>query len=135
MINAEDVNGTTAFVDPVNDPVCTAPGAMAASQRAEQRLADAVRIDRERGITDFFTAPRYDGWPLVMLRAAEAGSPAPGGARDRRLADAGTQSARRGARRGRGPARYWSRLSKASQQMTRWPLFSARASDLCEGNP
>jgi hypothetical protein len=53
MINVEDVNGTTAFVDPVNDPVCTAPGAMAASQRAEQRLADAVRIDRERGSTEF----------------------------------------------------------------------------------
>jgi len=53
MINVEDVNDTTAFVDPVNDPVCTAPGAMAASQRPEQRLADAVRIDRERGIAEF----------------------------------------------------------------------------------
>ena len=36
----------------------------------------------------FFTAPGYDGWPLVMLRLAEVGVRAPEGAGHRRLADA-----------------------------------------------
>ena len=53
----------------------------------------------------FFTAPGYDGWPLVMLRlaaraaaAAGSGRRAPGGTGDRRLADACAGRARRRAR-------------------------------------
>ena len=36
----------------------------------------------------FFTAPGYDGWPLVMLRLARGQPRSPDRARDRRLADA-----------------------------------------------
>ena len=36
----------------------------------------------------FFTAPGYDGWPLVMLRLEAVERQAAEGARDRRVADA-----------------------------------------------
>ena len=53
VINVGDLNGTAAVVDPINDPVCAAPGAMAAGQGPGQRLADAVWIDRQRGMAEF----------------------------------------------------------------------------------
>ena len=39
-------------VDAVDDPVGAAPGAMAAGQRAEERLPDPVRADSECGLTE-----------------------------------------------------------------------------------
>lgn len=38
--------------DPVDDAVGAVPGAVTASERPGQRLADLVRIDRERGIAE-----------------------------------------------------------------------------------
>ena len=52
VIDVEDVHGAAVLIDAVDDPVRAAPGAMAARQRAEQRLADAVRAHRERHGTE-----------------------------------------------------------------------------------
>jgi hypothetical protein len=51
VVDVEDVDGAGVLVDPVDDPVGTAPSSMTAGQGAEQRFADAVRIDREGGLT------------------------------------------------------------------------------------
>lgn len=53
VVDVEDMDGADVFLDPVDDPISTAPGSVTASQWAEQRLANAVRIDRERGLAEF----------------------------------------------------------------------------------
>ena len=53
VVNVEEMDDGGGFVDAVYDPVGSAPGFVAAGQRAEQRLADAVRIDGERGVAEF----------------------------------------------------------------------------------
>jgi len=53
VVDVEDVDGAVVFVDPVNDPVGSAAGSVTASQRAEQGLADAVRVGREGGLAEF----------------------------------------------------------------------------------
>src|SRR6266487_1196847 len=70
VIDVEDVHGAGAFVDPVDDPVGAPAGAVAAGEGPEERLADAVRADRERGIAELeyrgchgFGQPRYDRAP------------------------------------------------------------------------
>jgi hypothetical protein len=52
VVNVEEMDDGGGFVDAVYDPVGSAPGSVAAGQRAEQRLADAVRIDGERGVAE-----------------------------------------------------------------------------------
>jgi hypothetical protein len=49
VINVEDVDNSTALVDPVDDAICPAPGAVAASE-LEHRFADPVRVARKPGI-------------------------------------------------------------------------------------
>src|ERR1017187_900421 len=53
MLDVEDMNRARGFVDAVDDPVGTAPGAVAAGQRAEERLPDAVRAEGKRGLAEF----------------------------------------------------------------------------------
>ena len=45
VVDVEDVYGAVGFVDPVNDPVGAAAGSVTACEGAEQRFADAVRVD------------------------------------------------------------------------------------------
>jgi hypothetical protein len=53
VVNVEDVDNSAALVDPVDDAICAAPGAMAASsERPEQRSADTVRVARKPGIAN-----------------------------------------------------------------------------------
>jgi hypothetical protein len=53
VADVEDVEGAGVFVDPVDDPAGAAPGSMTAGQRAEQRFADPVRVDRQGGLAEF----------------------------------------------------------------------------------
>ena len=57
MVDVEDVDGVVFFVDPVDDPVGAAAGSVTTRQRAEQRFADAVRVDREGGLAEFQNPP------------------------------------------------------------------------------
>jgi hypothetical protein len=50
VVNIEDVDNATVFVDPVDDAISAASGAVTAGKRPEQRPADLVRIDCKRGI-------------------------------------------------------------------------------------
>jgi hypothetical protein len=52
VVNVEDMDDAGRFVNAVHDPIGSAPGSVAAGQRAEQGLADAVRIDSKRGVTE-----------------------------------------------------------------------------------
>ena len=52
MIDVENVNDAAAFIDPVDDAIRAARGTMTAGQRAEQRLADPVRVDRECSLAE-----------------------------------------------------------------------------------
>ena len=47
-VDIEDVDNAAVLVDLVDGAVGTAPGAMTASERPEQRLADSVRVARKR---------------------------------------------------------------------------------------
>jgi hypothetical protein len=112
--NVEDMDDAGGFVDAVHDPVGATPGSVAAGQRAEQGLADAVRIDRKRGIAEFqdgrgdgLGQPRGDGAPGCGLEADVIPLPRwdghlPGGAAPgqvlahRRQVRAGLTSAERG---------------------------------------
>lgn len=53
VINVEDMDDAGGFVDAVHDPVSATPSSVTTGQRAEQGLADAVRIARKRGIAEF----------------------------------------------------------------------------------
>jgi hypothetical protein len=46
VIDVEDVDNAAVLVDPVNDAIGAAPGAVTASERPEQRLADPLRVSR-----------------------------------------------------------------------------------------
>jgi hypothetical protein len=62
VADVEDVDGAGIFVDPVDDPVGAAPGSVTAGQRAEQRFADPVRVDRrQRTYRDGINAPYKRG--------------------------------------------------------------------------
>jgi hypothetical protein len=52
MVDVEDVDSARVLVDAVHDPVGSPPGTMAAGQRAEQGLADAMWVDRERRVAE-----------------------------------------------------------------------------------
>jgi hypothetical protein len=47
VIDVEDMDYASGFIDAVHDPVGAAPGAVTAGQRAEQRHADTLRIDSQ----------------------------------------------------------------------------------------
>ena len=51
--NVERMHHAVSFIDSVHDPVGSAPGAVAAGQRTNERLTDAVRIDGKRGGAEF----------------------------------------------------------------------------------
>src|SRR5260370_27831461 len=53
VVDVEDVHGAGVFVDAVDEPVGSAPGAVAAGEGGEQRLADTVWADSERGVAEF----------------------------------------------------------------------------------
>ena len=46
VVDIEDVDHAAALIDPVDDAVGAAPGAMTAGKRPEQRFADPLRVDR-----------------------------------------------------------------------------------------
>ena len=50
VVNVKDVDNSAGLVDPVDDAISAAPGAVAASERPEQRLADPVRVACKPGI-------------------------------------------------------------------------------------
>ena len=53
MINVEHMNDAGVLVDPVHDAIGTAPGAVTTSERAEQWLANAMRVGCKRSIAEF----------------------------------------------------------------------------------
>src|SRR5438034_1238832 len=53
VVNVEDMDGAAVFIDPVDDPVGAAAGSVTACERAEQRFAGAVRVDRQGGLAEF----------------------------------------------------------------------------------
>jgi hypothetical protein len=75
VVDVEDVNNSIALVDPVDDAICAAPCAVAASQRPEQRFADPVRVAaRKPGIaklqhggSNSFRKPMGDRSPCGRL--------------------------------------------------------------------
>ncbi len=52
MANIEDMDNAAVFIDPVDDAIGAAPGAVTTGERPEQRLADPVRVDSEGGIAE-----------------------------------------------------------------------------------
>ncbi len=58
MIHVENVNDAAVLVDPVDDAIGAATGTMTARQPPQQRLVDAVRIDR-LGAEQFFSQHGY----------------------------------------------------------------------------
>lgn len=50
VVDIKDVYQEGGFIDPVDDPVGASPGTVTSGEGPEQRLADAMRVDRERGI-------------------------------------------------------------------------------------
>lgn len=53
VVDVEDVDGAIGLVDPVDDPVGAAAGSVTSCEGAEQRFADAVRVDGEGGPAEF----------------------------------------------------------------------------------
>src|SRR6516162_2897644 len=52
VVNIEDVHHAAALIDPVDDAIGAAPSAVTSGERPEQRLADPMRVDRERSIAE-----------------------------------------------------------------------------------
>lgn len=52
VVDIEDVDHAADLIDPVDDAISAAPGAVAARKRPEQWLADPLRIDRQCGIAE-----------------------------------------------------------------------------------
>ena len=52
VVDVEDVHNPAALLDPVDDAVSPAPGAVTSRQWPEQRLPDPLRIDRKRSIAE-----------------------------------------------------------------------------------
>ncbi len=52
MVNIEDVYDAAVLIDPVDDAISTASRTVTAGQRPEQWLADSLRVDPKRGITE-----------------------------------------------------------------------------------
>lgn len=46
VVNIEDVDNVVVLIDPVDDAVSAAPGAMTASERPEERLARSEPLQR-----------------------------------------------------------------------------------------
>jgi hypothetical protein len=46
MVNVEDMDNAAVLIDPVHDAIGTAPSAVTASERPEERLANPLRVDR-----------------------------------------------------------------------------------------
>jgi hypothetical protein len=72
VVNIEDVDKVLALVDPVENAVSTAQGAVTASERPKKRLADPVRVDRQRGIANSSTAAATASgsrWAIAGLAA------------------------------------------------------------------
>ena len=46
VVNIEDMDNAAVLIDPVNDAIGAAPGAVTANEWPEQRLADPVGVDR-----------------------------------------------------------------------------------------
>ena len=65
VINVEDMDDAGGFVDAVHDPVGATQGSVAAGQRAEQGLADAVRSAGRRGRECLYSSYL---WPVMALR-------------------------------------------------------------------
>ncbi len=53
VVNIEHVNDTGLFVDAVDDTVGSAPCAVTASQRAEERFTDPARAQGQGSLTEF----------------------------------------------------------------------------------
>ncbi len=52
MIDVEDMDSVAVLVDPVDDAVSAAACTLASGEWPEQRLADPVRVYRQRGVAE-----------------------------------------------------------------------------------
>jgi hypothetical protein len=52
VVNVEDVYRTAVLVDPADDAIRAAPRAVTTGEWPEQRLADAIRVDRKCSIAE-----------------------------------------------------------------------------------
>jgi hypothetical protein len=59
VVDVEYLDDASLLVDAVDDPVGAAPGTVASSQRAEQRLADPTRPQRQRCLTELENRRRH----------------------------------------------------------------------------
>lgn len=50
VVDIKDVDHVAVLIDPIHDAIGAAPGAVTPGKRPEQRLADPLRVNRERGI-------------------------------------------------------------------------------------
>jgi hypothetical protein len=57
VVDVENVDNAAVLVDPVDDAIGAAQGAVTTGERPEQRLADPLRVDRKRGIAEL----QYNG--------------------------------------------------------------------------
>jgi hypothetical protein len=69
MINVEHMNDAGILVDPVDGAVGTAPGAVTTSERAEQWLANAMRVDCQRRIAEFQHRGRHSFGESLRYRS------------------------------------------------------------------
>jgi hypothetical protein len=69
VVDVEDLDRSGVFLDSIDNPVCAAPCSVAASQRAEQRLTDAVRVDSKGSLAELQhgsgIALRAAGWNRI----------------------------------------------------------------------
>jgi hypothetical protein len=76
VVNIEDVDNVAVLIDPVDDAISAAPGAVTTGQWPEQRLANPLRVDRQGGIaeTPERRRPRLPGAARQSLAVRQAGS-------------------------------------------------------------
>jgi hypothetical protein len=82
VVNVQNVDNAAVLVDPVDDAIGAAQGAVTTGERPEQRLADPLRVGRKRASQNSSTAAatasgsrwaiarRTAGWNRVSYRCA-----------------------------------------------------------------
>src|SRR5580704_9518504 len=86
VVDIKDVYQLAGFIDPVDGPVGATAGTVTSGERPEQRLADAMRVDRERGVAKLeyrsgnaFREPLGDRSPCGRLEPDLVSLPRPDG--------------------------------------------------------
>jgi hypothetical protein len=73
VVDVEHFHGVGLFVDAVDDTVGSAPRAVTAGQRAEERFAYPARTQGQGSLTEFKNGSRYGLWQPFGDGAARRG--------------------------------------------------------------